>query len=170
MAYYEALSELERTTREAKEATIRPSQNPATPSNSFPSEQNPVSLVPFPALCAALGAASLQSLHLTGDADAVASVCGGIVGAAIGGLVVVGDDPVGGFTRAVGATIARGVGFAGGWVGKEVRVAHREGGLVLTVYCISFSCGVIPAFVRFLPPVVACRPMPYCIVDRLLIR
>lgn len=121
--YYEALANLERTTREAKEATtlaMNKSAATATTPVYFPGKQDPASLVPFPAICAALGAAGMHSLQLSSDADTIASVCGGTAGAVVGGLLVIGDDPVGGFARAAGAAVARAIGFAGGWAGKEV--------------------------------------------------
>lgn len=118
-AYYEALSDLERTTREAKEAAAR-GPVPSSASKQSAPQQNPASLVPFPVICAALGAAGAHSLQLTGDLDAAASACGGIAGAALGGLLVVGDDPVGRTARALGEGIAGTVGVAGGLAGKRV--------------------------------------------------
>lgn len=117
-AYFDALSDLERTTREAKEATTRSPVPSSTPKQS--TQHNPLSLVPFPVVCAALGAAGAHSLQLTGELDTAASACGGIAGAALGSLLVVGDDAVGRTARALGAGIAGTVGVAGGLAGKSV--------------------------------------------------
>lgn len=122
-AYYEALENLERSTEEDTEATTSPtksSTSTVSPSGSSLGQADPASLMPFPVICAALGAAGMHSLQLTGTADTIASVCGGAAGAAVGGIVVIGNDPVGEFARMAGAAIARLVGSAGGWAGKEV--------------------------------------------------
>lgn len=122
-AYYEALANLERTTKEVTEATTlstKISTSTAIPPGSLLGQADPASLVPFPVICAALGAAGMHSLQLAGTADTIASVCGGAAGAALGAIVAIGNDPVGEFARAAGAAIARLVGSAGGWAGKEV--------------------------------------------------
>lgn len=125
-AYYDALSNLERTTQEAKEATLAASLNPRPTSNrpfstaTSEPEGDPLSLIPFPAICAFLGFAGTKSLHLTGDLDNVASACGAIAGAGIGSLVVVGQDPVARVARTIGSAIIRSAGAAGGVAGKSV--------------------------------------------------
>eukprot|EP00752_Nemacystus_decipiens_P011875 g10531.t2 len=120
-AYYEALSELERTTREAKEAAAAP-VNPAKPSSTAPStaEDGPLSLVPFPLICGALGASGTHALHLTGDLGTAVSVFGAVAGATLGALVVAGDDAGGRAARAAGSVVARSAGTAGGVVSNAV--------------------------------------------------
>lgn len=125
-AYYEALSELERTTQEAKAAAAATaaaaSLNPQSPSSStsFTPQGGPLSLVPFPALCAALGAAGTHSLHLTGGLDTAISVFGAMAGVALGSLVVIGDDAAGRAARTVGSAVTRSASMAGGAAGRSV--------------------------------------------------
>ncbi|CAM9945433.1 unnamed protein product [Scytosiphon promiscuus] len=125
-AYYDALSELERTTREAKAAAAvaasspNPSARPASAMPAFSARDGPLSLVPLPAVCAALGAAGTQSLHLAGGVGTAISIFGAMAGVAIGGLVVIGDDPLGRLARTAGAAVVRSTGAAGGAAGRSV--------------------------------------------------
>lgn len=124
-AYYEALSELERTTQEAKVAAAATTATPANPTKSSSTtaataEDGPLSLVPFPIVCAALGAAGTHALHLTGDLGTATSVFGAVAGATLGALVVAGDDAGGRAARAAGLVVARSAGAAGGAVGKGI--------------------------------------------------
>lgn len=122
--YYEALSELERTTQEAKTATAAAadsaSLNPQSQSSPFTPQDGPLSLVPFPAVCAALGAAGMHSLHLAGGLDSAISVFGAMAGVALGSLVVIGDDAAGRTARAVGSTVTRSASTAGEVAGRSV--------------------------------------------------
>lgn len=110
-AYYDALSELERTTREAKAAKLvsadtsgsRPKPSSTT---TFIPQEGPLSLVPFPAACAALGAAGTHALHLTGSLGTAISFIGALAGVAVGSLVVIGDDAGGRAARAAGSAVA----------------------------------------------------------------
>ena len=120
-AYYDALSELERATREAKQASLSPP--PPTPSNnpfSSLSQESPLDLLPFPAVCAALGAAGAHSVHLTGGLESATTAVGAIAGACVGGLIAAGDDPIARIARTFGSTVARWVGAVGGQAGKSV--------------------------------------------------
>lgn len=125
-AYYDALTELERTTREAKAAAAlaasspEPSAPTASSSIPFSPRDGPLSLVPLPAVCAALGAAGTQSLHLAGSLGTAVSLFGAVAGVAVGGLVVIGDDPLGRLARAAGSAVVRSTGAAGGAAGKSV--------------------------------------------------
>ncbi|CAM9112550.1 unnamed protein product [Hapterophycus canaliculatus] len=125
VAYYDALSELERTTREAKAAAAAAAASPKPPSPPsstmpFSPRDGPLSLVPLPAVCAALGAAGTQSLHLAGGFGTAISIFGAMAGVAIGGLVVIGDDPLGRLARAAGSAVARSAVATGGAAGKGV--------------------------------------------------
>lgn len=122
-AYFEALSELERTTQEAKVAATAAAATPLNPPNPsstapFTAKEGPLSLVAFPVVCAALGAAGTHALHLAGDLGTATSVLGAVAGVALGSLVVAGDDAGGRAARAVGSVVARSAGTAGGAVGK----------------------------------------------------
>lgn len=121
-AYYDALSNLERATLDAKKASLNPQPPPSRLSSKTPStpQDDPLLLVPFPALCAALGVAGTHSLHLAGDLDTLASACGAIAGAGLGSLVVVGDGPLGLAARTVGSVVVSALGAAGGLAGKTV--------------------------------------------------
>ncbi|CAM9276851.1 unnamed protein product [Ectocarpus sp. 12 AP-2014] len=124
-SYYEALSDLERTTQKAKAAAAaaaesQPSAARSSSASPFSPQEGPLSLVPFPAVCAALGAAGTQSLHLAGALGTAFSVFGAVAGVALGGLVVIGDDPLGRAARAAGLALARSAGAAGGAAGKSV--------------------------------------------------
>ncbi|CAM9134316.1 unnamed protein product [Ectocarpus fasciculatus] len=124
-AYYEALSDLERTTQEAKVAAAaaaegQPSAARSSSATPFSPQEGPLSLVPFPAVCAALGAAGTHSLHLAGGLGTAFSVFGAVAGVALGGLVVIGDDPLGRAARAAGLALARSAGAAGVAAGKSV--------------------------------------------------
>lgn len=131
-AYYEALSELERTTQEAKAATAAAataaSLNPQSASSSAPftPQDGPLSLVPFPAVCAALGAAGTHSLHLTGGLGTALSVFGAMAGAALGSLVVIGDDATGRAARAAGSAVSRSASTAGGMAARSVSESVEE--------------------------------------------
>ena len=134
-AYYEALSDLERATREAKaakavaaDATVN---RPAPPSTSnFTPQEGPLSLIPFPAACAALGAAGTHALHLTGGLGTAISFIGALAGVAVGSLVVVGDDAGGRAARAAGSAVADAAGkgiseSVGGAAGYAVSAAEE---------------------------------------------
>lgn len=124
MAYFDALSDLERATREAKEAASASSRNPSYGILQFlalnTGQQDPLALVPFPVVCAALGVAGMHSLHLSGEADTVAAVFGGAAGAAVGGVVVVGNNASGRAVRGFGSTISGSIASVGSWAGKEI--------------------------------------------------
>lgn len=131
-AYYDALSNFERTKQEAKGSKLAGSQNPPSSSNNlWPTRESLLgkeasSLIPFPALCAALGAAGAHSLHLVGHLDTAASAFGAVVGAGLGSLVVVGDDPVGRAARTFGSSVSRSASTAGAVAGKQISESAAE--------------------------------------------
>lgn len=124
VAYYDALTALDRTAQDAKEAALAASLQPlptrATPLASSPTlpPEGLLSLVPFPAVCIALGVAGSHALHLTGTLDAAAFAFGAIAGASIGGLIVAGDDSMGRAARAFGGVVTRSLGAACESAGK----------------------------------------------------
>lgn len=132
--YFDALSELERSSRELETRLGAPSRQASNELLrsvlSKTGEEEPLNLIPFPAICALLGASGVHALHLSGDADTAVTVIGAAAGAGVGSLVLLGDDPLGRAARSVSKTIAVAIGSAGGWAGKEVstRVFGAIGG------------------------------------------
>lgn len=127
-AYYDALSEVERTTREAKEATVAAAfKSSLPPSDKVTSALTPrvqggaVELIFFPAVCAVLGSTGMRALHLTGDLFTVASTVGAIAGGAVGWVVVARDDVVGGAAKAAGLAVARSASAIGSRAGRSIK-------------------------------------------------
>ena len=125
-AYYDALSNLERTTREAKQAAVAGASKPPLSLDREKSEATralqgvPLEFVPFPAVCAVLGAAGVHSLELPGHLSTVASTIGAIAGGAVGLLIVARDDVLGGAVRTVGSIAVESAGTAGMLVGRKI--------------------------------------------------
>lgn len=120
-AYYDALSELERTTRGGNEATVPTAFKSSLSSNRVQGEGGAVELVLFPAACAILGATGMRSLHLTGDLFTVASTVGVIAGGAVGWVVVSRDDVIGGAAKSAGLAVARSASFIGSRAGRSIK-------------------------------------------------
>lgn len=120
-AYYDALSELERTARRGKETTVSTAFKSSLPSNRVQGEGGAVELALFPAVCAILGATGMGSLHLTGGLFTVASTFGAIAGGAVGWVVVARDDAVGGAAKAAGFAVARSASFVGSRAGRSIK-------------------------------------------------
>lgn len=132
--YFDALSELERSSRQLETLPGAPSREISNELLrsvlSKTGEEEPLNLIPFPVVCALLGASGMHALHLSGDADTATTVLGAAAGAGVGSLVVVGDDSLGQVARSISKAIAVAIGSAGGWTRKEVstRVLLAIGG------------------------------------------